>query len=90
MPRDPDSKVLPFKKKRQPANLAEALLQPPPLEPDAGDVLPQGKGLYPQVPVEWLYGPAGRRDLSRAMRLYLYLQIKSRRGARTVRLTSGL
>jgi DNA-binding transcriptional ArsR family regulator len=94
MSRDPTSNsVLQFKRKRparRPTNLAEALLLPTPLEPDAGDPLPPSKKLYGQVPIEWLCDRANDRDLSRAMRLYLYLQIKSRRGARSVRLTNEM
>jgi hypothetical protein len=90
MSRDPsESSVLRFRKKH-PATLAEKLLLPTPLEPDAGEPLRPSKKLHGQVPIGWLCDRANDRYVPRALRLYLYLQIKSRRGVRPVRLTNEM
>jgi hypothetical protein len=71
-------------------SIAEALLQPTPLDPDAGEPLPLGKKLFALVPLDWLADRTWDGFLPQSMRLYLYLQIKSRRGTRVVRLTTEM
>jgi len=71
-------------------SIAEALLQPTPLDPDAGEPLPRGRKLFAKVPLDWLGDRAWDGFLPQSMRLYLYLQIKSRRGARVVRLSTEM
>jgi hypothetical protein len=71
-------------------SIAEALLQPTPPDPDAAEPLPHGKKLFAKVPFDWLADRTWDGFLPQSMRLYLYLQIKSRRGARAVRLTTEM
>jgi hypothetical protein len=71
-------------------SIAEVLLLPTPLDPDAREPLPRGRKLFAKVPLDWLGDRAWDGFLPQSMRLYLYLQIKSRRGARAVRLTTEM